>query len=94
MISEMGNFPVLDSPQYSNWYKPHIELLFSDDGGISFLTADVLEFSQIGIYQWRMRWYQLGTSRNRVYKLICISPVPIVILGGNMCVRRASGGAA
>ena len=94
LISELGNFPVQDSFTYYNWFKPHIELLFSDDGGISFISADVLEFSQLGFYQWRMRWYRLGTSRNRVYKLICVSPSPIVVLGANMSVRRASGGAS
>jgi len=94
LVSEQGNFPVLNSPTYHAWFKPHVELQFSDDGGISFLSADNLEFSQLGVYQWRMRWNQLGTSRNRVYKLICVSPAPIVVLGAQMSVRRASGGAS
>lgn len=94
VVSEQGNFPVLSDPIYNTWYKPSIELLYSDDGGMSFISADIREFSQLGVYQWRMRWYQLGTSRNRVYKLICVSPAPIVILGANMDVRRSSGGAA
>ena len=69
-----------------------MSLYFSDDGGISFNYADNLEFSQLGVYQWRMRWYQLGPSRNRVYKLVCVSPAPIVVLGGVMEVKRSSGG--
>jgi hypothetical protein len=93
ILAEQGNFPVASSTTYLNWFKPHIELYFSDDGGISFKPADVLEFSQLGIYQWRMRWYQLGASRNRVYKLIAYSPSPIVVLGGDMVIRRISGGA-
>lgn len=93
ILGEQGNFPVADSLTYNNWFKPHIELYFSNDGGISFQPADVLEFSQLGVYQWRMRWYQLGASRNRVYKLICYSPSPIVVLGGVMVLRRISGGA-
>lgn len=94
MIAEQGNFPVASSATYNNWFKPHIQLLLSDNGGVTFLSADVLEFSQLGVYQWRMRWYRLGTSRNRVYKLICVSPSPIVVLGSQMSVRRASGGTA
>ncbi len=94
ILAEGGNLPVIDSPTYHAWFKPHIELYFSDDGGISFLPADVREFSELGRFQWRMRWYQLGSSRNRVYKLICVSPDPIVILGASMDVRNASGGAA
>ncbi len=93
VIAEGTNNPDLSSKTYNKLFKPHIELYFSDDGGVSFFPADVREFSQLGVYQWRMRWYQLGASRNRVYKLICVSPAPIVVLGGVMNKRRASGGA-
>lgn len=93
VIQEGTNNPNLNSQTYNKLFKPHIELYFSDDGGISYFPADVREFSQLGVYQWRMRWYQLGASRNRVYKLICVSPAPIVILGGVMEKRRSSGGA-
>lgn len=93
VIKEATNNPELDSQTYNKLFKPHIELYFSDNGGISFFPADVREFSQLGVYQWRMRWYQLGASRNRVYKLICVSPAPIVILGAVMDKRRSSGGA-
>lgn len=93
LITEDSNFPQPNELTYNNFYKPHIELYWSDDGGVYFYPADVLEFSQIGYYQWRMRWYQLGISRNRCYKLICVSPSPIVVLGGQMLKRRVSGGA-
>ncbi len=93
MITSQGNTPGLTDLTYNYLYNPSIELWFSDDGGISFDSADVREFSQMGVYQWRMRWYQLGPSRNRVYKLICVSRVPIVVLGAVMNVRRISGGA-
>jgi hypothetical protein len=93
IIGEQSNYPTPDSAIYNTWFKPSIELLWSDNGGISFQSADVKEFSQLGVYQWRMRWYQLGPSRNRCYKLICTSPAPIVILGGVRNTRRISGGA-
>jgi hypothetical protein len=93
MITDNSNFPAPNDKTYNYLAKPSIELFFSDDGGISFSTADNRDFSQAGAYSWRMRWYQLGASRNRVYKLICVSPVPIIILGGVMNVRRISGGA-
>ena len=93
VIKEGTNNPDLNSQTYNKLFKPHIELYFSNDGGVSYFPADVREFSQLGVYQWRMRWYQLGASRNRVYKLICVSPAPIVVLGGVMDKRRASGGA-
>ena len=71
---------------------PSIELYFSDDGGVSFSPADIRQFSRSGIYIWKMRWYQLGQSRNRVYKLVSVSLYPIVVLGAVMNVRRSSGG--
>lgn len=88
-----SNDPAIDEKTYNKFFKPSIELWYSDDGGVSFNSADIRQFSQMGIYQWRMRWYQLGPSRNRAYKLICVSPVPIVVLGAVMNVRRISGGA-
>ena len=93
MITERGNTPEIGSPFYNKLFKPHIEVYYSDNGGISFFPADVRQFSDMGVYQWRMRWYQLGVSRNRCYKLICVSPVPIVVLGGVMLRRRIGGGA-
>ncbi len=93
LVTEDSDNPVLNDETYNKLFKPHIELYISDDGGISFYSADVLEFSQLGVYSWRMRWYQGGTSRNRVYKLLCVSPSPIVILGATQNVRRVSGGA-
>ncbi len=93
VITQDSNVPTLYDNTYNYLFNPSIELFFSDDGGISFNSADMLEFSQQGIYSWRMRWYQLGMSRNRVYKLVCVSIVPIVVLGATMNVRRASGGA-
>lgn len=91
--SQTGDAPAVGELTYNILFKPHIELFYSDDGGISYESADVRQFSQEGVYQWKVRWYQLGPSRNRVYKLICVSPVPIVPLGGVMNVRRISGGA-
>ena len=93
IIAEGSNTPTFDDNHYNALFKPHIELYYSDDGSVSFLTADLREFSQLGHYRWRMRWYELGISRNRCYKLICVSSAPIVILGAVRNTRRASGGA-
>ena len=92
VIAENGNTPVLDETTYNALFKPHIELFVSDDGGITFYTVDNLEFSQLGVYSWRMRWYQCGLSRNRVYNLVCVSPSPIVVLGAIHETDVVSGG--
>ncbi len=93
IIKEGTNTPSFDDTHYNALFKPHIELYYSDDGGETFLQADVREFSALGVYRWRMRWYELGCSRNRCYKLVCVSSAPIVILGGVRMTRRISGGA-
>jgi hypothetical protein len=93
LVTQDGNTPSFDDNHYNQLFRPYIALLFSDDGGVTFHTADLREFSQLGQYRWRMRWYELGPSRNRVYKLVCVSSAPIVILGAVQSIRRASGGA-
>lgn len=93
IIAEGSNTPSFDDNHYNALFKPYIELYYSDDGGETFLYADVREFSPLGVYRWRMRWYELGCSRNRCYKLVCVSSAPIVILGGVRNTKRVSGGA-
>lgn len=93
IIAENSNTPTFDDNHYFALFKPYIELYYSDDGGETFLYSDVREFSPLGQYRWRMRWYELGCSRNRCYKLIGVSSAPLVILGGVRHTRRVSGGA-
>lgn len=93
IIAEGSNTPTFDDNHYCALFKPHLELYYSDDGGETFLPADLREFSPLGQYRWRMRWYELGCSRNRCYKLVCVSSAPIVVLGAVRNTRRVSGGA-
>lgn len=93
IIAEGSNTPTFDDNHYNELFKPYVELYYSDDGGETYLQADVREFSPLGQYQWRMRWYELAVSRNRCYKLVCVSSAPIVILGAVRNTRRVSGGA-
>jgi hypothetical protein len=93
LITEGSNIPSFGDNHYNALFKPHVELYYSDDGGETFLAADVREFSPLGAYRWRMRWYELGCSRNRCYRLVCVSSAPIVILGGVRNTKRVSGGA-
>jgi hypothetical protein len=93
IIAEGSNTPQFDDNHYCDLFKPYLELYFSDDGGETYLPADLREFSSLGEYRWRMRWYELGCSRNRCYRLVCVSSAPIVILGGVRNTKRVSGGA-
>ncbi len=93
IITESSNTPSFNDNHYCALFKPHLELYYSDDGGETFLPADLREFSPLGEYRWRMRWYELGCSRNRCYRLVCVSSAPIVILGAVRNTKRVSGGA-
>ena len=95
IIAEGSNTPTFDDNHYNALFKPHVELYYSDDGGETYTlgTADNREFSPLGNYRWRMRWYELGISRNRCYRLVCVSSAPIVVLGAVRNTRRVSGGA-
>jgi hypothetical protein len=93
IIDEQGNLPGGNDTHYDTLFNPHVELYYSDDGGITYVTADLREFSALGQYRWRMRWYELSASRNRVYKLVCVSLAPIIVLGAVQNLRRVSGGA-
>jgi hypothetical protein len=93
LIAERSNTPSFDDNHYCKLFKPYLELYYSDDGGETFLPADLREFSPLGAYRWRMRWYEMDVSRNRCYRLVCVSSAPIVILGAVRNTRRVSGGA-
>ncbi len=93
VIQDGTNTPSFSDNHYNALFKPYLELYYSDNGGVTFTQADVREFSQLGVYQWRMRWYELGCSRNRCYRLVAVSSAPIVVLGGVRNTRRISGGA-
>lgn len=93
IIADGSNTPSFDDNHYCDLFKPHIELYYSNDGGETYSPADVREFSPLGEYRWRMRWYEMGCSRNRCYKIIGISSSPLVILGGVRNTKRVSGGA-
>lgn len=93
LVTEDSDFVTRDDVVYDNIFRPHIELYYSDNGGQMFYPASPLQFSDLGFYRWRMRWEELGTSRNRVFKLICVSTSPIVVLGAVMNRKRVSGGA-
>lgn len=93
LVMERGGEPSFSDDHYNALFKPHVELYYSDDGGVTHLSADLREFSPLGEFRWRMRWYELGSSRNRTYQLKCISSAPIVILGAVHNWYRSSGGA-
>lgn len=93
VIAEDGNTPEFGDNHYYSLFKPYIALYASDDGGITYQSLDVREFSRLGEYRWRMRWYRAGSSRNRCYKVVAVASCPIIPLGAVHSIKRVSGGA-
>lgn len=58
---------------------PMVELLCSDDGGITFWSAGMASSGKIGQHTTRVDWTRLGSSTNRVFEIQMSDPVPWMI---------------
>lgn len=59
---------------------PLMTLHVSDDGGNTFRARPMKELGRIGEYRRRVRYFNLGTSRDRVYRCDVSDPVPVMVL--------------
>lgn len=60
---------------------PQVILDWSDDGGHTWSNQHWRSLGKIGEFHARVRWLQLGMSRNRIYRITITDPVKIIILG-------------
>jgi hypothetical protein len=60
---------------------PQVILDWSDDGGHTWSNQHWKSLGKIGTFLTRVRWLQLGMSRNRVYRITVSDPIKTVILG-------------
>jgi hypothetical protein len=60
---------------------PQVCLDWSDDGGHTWSNQHWRSLGKIGAFLTRVRWSQLGMSRNRIYRITISDPVKAVILG-------------
>jgi hypothetical protein len=63
---------------------PLLTLHVSDDGGNTFRARPVRELGRIGQYRRRVRYFNLGSSRDRVYRCEVSDPVPVMVLDTNL----------
>lgn len=70
---------------------PQVVLQFSDDGGYTWSNEKWASLGQIGRRKTRVIWRRLGSSRNRIYRVICSEPVNIEILGAFIEVEGEAG---
>lgn len=60
---------------------PTAELAYSDDSGESWTQERSVSIGRRGLYSKRSRLTMLGSSRNRVWRISCTSPVRFLIVG-------------
>ena len=74
----------------ANSVTPQAILQYSDDGGLTFGTPIYAPMGQIGRYYTRARWHQLGSGRDRVFRLTITDPVPANIVVAMIDVERGT----
>jgi len=63
---------------------PQVALSWSDDGGHTWSAERWRSGGLIGDYKRRVIWNQLGSARDRVFKIRITDPVKVVILGADL----------
>lgn len=56
---------------------PQVTLYISDDGGVTFYPGPMRSLGQTGQYQNRVTWFNLGQSRDRVYRFEISDAAPL-----------------
>jgi len=59
---------------------PQLMLTWSDDGGNTWSSEHWQSAGRVGEYRHRVTWRQLGSSRDRVFRVVYSDPVPRVFL--------------
>jgi len=67
-----------------NSREPNVMLQYSDDSGKTYSNELWVSLGKAGQYITRVCWRRLGSSRNRVYKLVITAPVKIVLIGAKI----------
>jgi hypothetical protein len=58
---------------------PQIQLFISTDGGNTWVPGEAAELGEVGRYETRVTWRQLGTARDFLLKFVCTDPVPFIV---------------
>jgi hypothetical protein len=67
---------------------PQAMLSWSDDGGFTWNGERWEDIGKIGEYYTRMHWHRLGSSRNRVFKMVISDPVKRVLIASHVTIEQ------
>jgi hypothetical protein len=76
-ISPVDQSPVLERVQGGD---PHVMLTWSDDGGFTWGGEYWHGAGRVGAHLERVHWHRLGTSRDRVFRMVITDPVKVVLI--------------
>jgi hypothetical protein len=68
----------------NNALNPHVVLQMSNDGGQTWSNELQANIGAMGRYRTRARWHRLGSSRDRLFRIIVSDPVPVQILSAHL----------
>ncbi len=63
---------------------PQVMLTWSDDGGHSWSNEKWTDIGKIGERRRRALWRRLGTSRDRVFRVVITDPVKVTLIGAEV----------
>lgn len=75
--------------QVGQGYQPQAMLQWSDDGGATWSSEYWTSIGKIGEYNARVRWRQLGMSRERVYKCVISDPIQVTMLDARLITEES-----
>lgn len=67
---------------------PQVMLQWSDDHGHSWSAENWRAIGKIGERKTRVIWRRLGSSRDRVYKVVVSDPVKVVLIGAELNIEQ------
>lgn len=68
-------------------HDPQAMLRWSKDGGYTWSNEVWASIGKIGERATRVRWRRLGSSRDRIFEVTIVDPVPVAIIGASAEVR-------
>jgi len=82
------DFPAGVSLQTGQGDKAVLMMQYSDDGGITWGNLVKSEIGQIGNYAKQVIFKRLGKSRERVFRFVMTDPIPFIVIGARVRIKR------
>lgn len=79
-----GGVPAGGAPAAGTGVDPQMVLQVSNDGGKTWSKERSASLGRLGAYRKRLRYFRLGRSDNRAFRVICTEPVDVSLVACNL----------